>query len=104
MSDATRQYTVQQADLAVDTLYMWRGHGIVLLGQHQDGRWVLARSWVTADALEDVRRWSFADPGPFAGQVLRLVAEATGNHRVARDERSRALAWISTITGGVARA
>ena len=98
MSEATRQFTVQRTDTTVDTLFMWRGHGIVLLGQHHDGRWVLARSWITADALEDVRQWSFADPGPFAGQVLRLVAEATGDQHVARAERLRAQAWISTIT------
>ncbi len=97
MSDATRQFTVQQTTATVDSLFMWRGHGIVLLGQHEDGRWILARGWKTADALEDVRRWSFADPGPFAGQVRRLVAEATGDQRAAGDERTRALAWVATV-------
>jgi hypothetical protein len=97
MSDATQQFTVQRIDSAVDSLFMWRGHGIVLLGQYQDGRWVLARGWAAADALEDVRRWSFAAPGPFAGQVCRLVAEATGDQRMGRDERARALIWIATL-------
>ena len=69
MSDATRQFTVQQTTATVDNLFMWRGHGIVLLGQHEDGRWILARGWKTADALEDVRRWSFADPGPLVGHL-----------------------------------
>ena len=98
MRDATRQITAQQTDVAADSLFMWRGHGIVLLGQHRDGRWVLARGWVTADALEHVRQWSFAAPGPFAGQVRRLVAEASGNQVAAREESARALAWVSSIT------
>lgn len=98
MSDATRQFTAQPNEVEVEGLFMWRGQGIVLLGEHSGGRWVLARGWVTADALEHVRRWSFAAPGPFAGQVRRLVAEATGDQVVARDESARALAWISSIT------
>ncbi|MCA9862397.1 MAG: hypothetical protein R2853_07695 [Thermomicrobiales bacterium] len=98
MSDATRHYTSQQTARAVESLYMWRGHGIVLLGQYQGEHWVLARGWATADALEDVRRWTFADPGAFAGQVRRLVAEASGDPGVARDERVRALAWVDALT------
>ncbi len=98
MSDATRQFTAPPADIEVSSLFMWRGHGIVLIGQHSQGRWVLARGWATADVLEHVRRWSFAAPGPFAGQVRRLVAEATGNQVTARDESARALAWVSAIS------
>ena len=97
MSDATSQFTAQQDDLQVSSLFMWRGRGIVLIGQYHDGRWVLARGWVTTDALEHVRRWTFAAPGPFAGQVRRLVAEATGDHMTAREESARALAWVSSI-------
>jgi hypothetical protein len=98
MSDAIRQIAAQQTDVEVDSLFMWRGHGIVLLGQYHDGRWVLARGWLAADALEHVRQWSFAAPGPFAGQVRRLVAEASGNQVAARDESARALAWIAAIS------
>ncbi len=98
MSDATRQFTAPQHDIETSSLFLWRGNGIVLLGQHSEGRWILARGWVTADALEHVRRWSFAAPGPFAGQVRRLVAEATGDQVLARDESARALAWVSAIT------
>lgn len=97
MSDATRHFTTQQDDVEISGLFMWHGHGIVLLGQYNDGRWILARGWVTADALEHVRRWSFAAPGPFAGQVRRLVADATGDQVTARDESTRALAWVSSI-------
>ena len=97
MSDAIRQFTPVQRDVDVSSLYMWRGCGIVLLGQRDGGRWVLARGWKTADALEHVRRWSFAAPGPFAGQVRRLVAEATGDQVLARDESARALAWIASL-------
>lgn len=98
MSDATRHSTIQHSDTSVESLFLWRGHGIVLLGQYENGRWILARGWKTADALEDVRRWSFADSGPFAGQVRRLVAEASGDERAARDERARALAWVATVS------
>jgi hypothetical protein len=74
-------------------LFMWRGNGIVLIGTHDDGRWVLARAWLQGDRLEHVRRWSFAQPIRFSGQVRRLIAEANGNVALARDEGLRALAW-----------
>lgn len=97
MSDATRYIASQHHIAEAGSLFLWRGHGIVLLGQYSEGRWVLARGWVTADALEYVRRWSFASPGPFAGQVRRLVAEATGDQVTARVESARALSWVSTV-------
>ena len=98
MSDATRHFTVHQASTTVASLFMWRGHGIVLLGEFSEGRWILARGWTSADSLEHVRRWSFADPVPFAGQVRRLVAESSGDPVAARDERERALAWVAAMT------
>ncbi|HEU5433275.1 MAG TPA: hypothetical protein VFU81_16535, partial [Thermomicrobiales bacterium] len=60
------------------TLFGWAGAGIVLLGEQTGERWVVARAWREADALTDVRRWSFAAPTLFARQVRRLVLEATG--------------------------
>jgi hypothetical protein len=77
-------------------LFMWRGNGIVLIGTHDDGRWILARAWLQGDRLEYVRRWSFAQPIPFSGQVRRLITEASGNVALARDEGLRALAWTET--------
>src|SRR3954469_2747283 len=74
-------------------LFMWRGNGIVLIGTHEDGRWVLARAWLQGDRLEYVRRWSFAQPMLFSRQVRRLITEANGNVALARDEGLRALAW-----------
>lgn len=97
MSDAARLSATQQHDIECNSLFMWRGHGIVLIGHYSDGSWVLARGWVTADALEHVRRWNFGAPESFAGQVRRLVAEATGNQAVACDQRARALAWTSRV-------
>lgn len=80
------------------TLFMWRGSGIVLFGEHehQQGRWVLARAWLQGDRLEHVRRWSFAQPIPFSGQVRRLVMDANGDFTAARDEGFRALAWAES--------
>ena len=75
------------------SLFMWRGNGIVLMGTHDAGRWILARAWLQGDRLEYVRRWSFAQPIPFSGQVRRLITEASGNVALARDEGLRALAW-----------
>lgn len=98
MSDGIQQFTVQHTNIGATSLYMWRGHGIVLFGEFCDGRWILARGWVTGDALEHVRRWSFAASGPFAGQVRRLVTEASSDQVAGRNESDRALAWVSSIT------
>src|SRR5215203_2468467 len=77
-------------------LFMWRGNGIVLMGTLDAGRWILARAWLQGDRLEYVRRWSFAQPIPFSGQVRRLITEASGNLALARDEGLRALTWTET--------
>lgn len=98
MSDFRHLTTTPETAQDAVSLYMWRGGGIVLIGEHTDGRWVLARGWMVQDALEHVRRWSFAAPGPFAGQVRRLVAEATGDIAAARNEGTRALAWTAHTT------
>src|SRR5215210_9232354 len=66
-------------------LFMWRGNGIVLIGTHDDGRWVLARAWLQGDRLEHVRRWSFAEPIRFSRQVRRLIMDANGDFAHARD-------------------
>lgn len=78
-------------------LFMWRGAGIVLIGAYEDGRWVLARGWLAGDRLEHVRRWSFAQPIPFSGQVRRLVMEAMDDFSAARDEGFRALGWAEAL-------
>ena len=77
-------------------LFTWRGGGIVLIGTHEDGRWVLARGWLQDDRLEHVRRWSFAQPIPFSRQVRRLITEANGGTGHAREEGLRALAWAES--------
>jgi hypothetical protein len=77
-------------------LFMWRGSGIVLIGEREGDRWVLARGWLQGDRLEYVRRWSFAQPLGFSGQVRRLVMEACGDFVQARDQGSRALEWTET--------
>jgi hypothetical protein len=78
-------------------LFLWRGSGIVLIGEREEGRWILARGWLHGDRLEYVRRWSFAQPIPFSGQVRRLVMEAGGDVERARVEGSRALAWTESL-------
>lgn len=78
-------------------LFLWRGAGIVLIGAYEDGRWVLSRGWLAGDRLEHVRRWSFAQPIPFSGQVRRLVMEALDDFAVARDEGFRALGWAEAL-------
>jgi hypothetical protein len=80
------------------SLFRWRGNGIVLIGTHEGGRWVLARAWLQGDQLQHVRRWSFTQPIPYSGQVRRLIMEATGNFVLARDEAHRALAWAEAAS------
>jgi hypothetical protein len=82
---------------AAAPLFMWRGAGIVLFGAFEDGRWVLARGWLTGDRLEHIRRWSFAQPIPFSGQVRRLVMDAQVDFSIAREEGFRALAWAEAL-------
>ena len=82
---------------AAASLFMWRGAGIVLFGAYEEGRWVLARGWLAGDRLEHVRRWSFAQPIRFSGQVRRLIMEAQDDSVVARDEGFRALAWAEAL-------
>ncbi len=93
--------TSQPSPLAAEgqtaSLFMWRGSGIVLLGEYEAGRWVLARAWLAGDRLEHVRRWSFAQPIPFSGQVRRLVMEAAGDFTTSRDEGFRALVWAEAL-------
>ena len=89
--------TPRQRDLGAP-LFLWRGHGIVLLGEREDGRWILARAWLQGDRLEHVRRWSFAQPLLFSRQVRRLIAEAGGAADHARDEGFRALAWAESFS------
>ena len=81
------------------SLYLWRGAEIVLLGERENGRWVLARGWLEGDRLESVRRWSFAESLLFSRQVRRLVMEACGDVTRARREGLRALAWTESIPG-----
>lgn len=85
-----------EAQVAV-TLFGWAGAGIVLLGEQDGERWIVARAWRDADALTDVRRWSFAAPAPFARQVRRLVLEATGDAAAARIAGSDAQRWADAL-------
>jgi hypothetical protein len=87
----------QLAETARDPLFMWRGAGIVLFGELDNGRWVLARGWLQGDRLEHIRRWSFAEPMRFSGQVRRLIADASGDIADARAQGQRALAWAEAV-------
>lgn len=96
MIDPTNRYDPSSVTTQVErseTLYMWRGAGIVLLGQWHDGRLVLSRGWLSGDRMEYVRRWTFGQTIPFSGQVRRLIMEATDDFAAAREEGLRALAW-----------
>ena len=77
---------------------MWRGGGIILIGAQEGGCWILARAWLSGDRLEYVRRWSFAQPIQFSGQVRRLIMEANDDFGLARDEGRRALAWAESAS------
>jgi hypothetical protein len=68
------------------------------MGEREAGHWVLARAWLRGDRLEHVRRWTFAQPIPFSGQVRRLIMDATSDFPLAREEGLRALAWTETTS------
>jgi hypothetical protein len=93
MNDSILDPIAPYAAAQTPALFMWRGSDIVLFGERSEGRWILARAWLQGDRLEYVRRWSFAEPVRFSGQVRRLVMEASGIATLAREEGLRALAW-----------
>jgi hypothetical protein len=78
-------------------MYLWQGNGILLLGYREDDRFVLARGWIEHDRLSHVRRWSFASPEQFSGQVRRLVMEASGDYNLAANERLASLTALASI-------
>jgi hypothetical protein len=79
------------------TLFGWTGAGIVLFGEQDGQRWVVARAWRNGDALTDVRRWSFASSPLFTRQVRRLVLEATGDASAARAAGMDAQRWADAL-------
>jgi hypothetical protein len=79
-------------------LIIWRGAGIALVGENDGDRWVLARGWLAADQMTDVRRWVFSTPEAFSGQFRRLVTEASGNTDDGRAAGAAAAEWASTRT------
>lgn len=89
-------HTLQSTAPSTSTLFLWRGAGIVLIGEREDDRWVLARGWMVGDRIDAVRRWSFDQPLRFSGQVRRLVLEACGDAGHAADESLRALNWTES--------
>jgi hypothetical protein len=78
-------------------LFGWTGGGIVLFGERDGERWIVARAWRKGDALTDVRRWSFAAPAMFVRQVRRLVLEATDDATAARTAGSDAERWANAL-------
>ncbi len=88
---------------AEGVLFAWRGDEVVLLAEHTPAAFVLARGWAYGDRLVDIRRWSFPGAAALAGQVRRLVREATGNQRIAAEAATAALTWAQTQEGTAAR-
>ncbi|MFM9107363.1 MAG: hypothetical protein ACKOWF_11775, partial [Chloroflexota bacterium] len=62
-----------------DALFGWRGSSVVVFGDYRDERWTVSRGWIEGDALRNIRRWTFGAPSAFAGQVRRLVLDATND-------------------------
>lgn len=77
-----------------ESLFAWRGAGIILLAERDGDHWVLARGWRSDDRLTDVRRWVFADTVRFVAQIRRLVLEATTNSPRAVDAANAAAGWV----------
>jgi hypothetical protein len=79
-------------------LIIWRGSGIALVGENDGDRWIIARGWLAADQMTDIRRWVFSTPEAFCGQFRRLVTEASGNSDDGRAAGAAATEWASTRT------
>ncbi len=101
MNEFTRSPASSQDDAQSTParLFAWRGGGVVVLGDYHDDRWVVSRGWLKADAMTDVRRWTFAAPGAFSGQVRRLVLDATGDSELSRATYADALDWATAAAG-----
>jgi len=89
--DPTRPLTPLQSP--VDILFAWSGGQIVLFAEQTGDRWIVARGWRHGDRLEHIRRWSFADPIRFAGQIRRLVRDAIDDPAEASGAYHDALIW-----------
>jgi hypothetical protein len=74
-------------------LIIWRGSGIALVGENDGDRWIIARGWLAADQMTDIRRWVFSTPETFSGQFRRLVSEASGNPDEGRAAGAAAAEW-----------
>jgi len=85
--------------LAADgLLFAWRDRTVVLLAEQAGDRWIVARGWLAGDRLAHVRRWTFATAPALAGQIRRLVREATGDARHASSAAAEFLAWAADRT------
>ncbi|MGI9254532.1 MAG: hypothetical protein ACR2J8_12355 [Thermomicrobiales bacterium] len=94
----TWQLPADDETIAQDALFGWRGSGIVLFGDYRNERWTVSRGWIEGDSLANIRRWTFAAPSAFAGQVRRLVLEATNDGTIARVAGGDALRWAQHQT------
>lgn len=81
--------------LSTGDLFAWRAAGIdvVLFGEWTGVGLVVSRAWVGHDRLTDIRRWTFESPVAFAGQVRRLVTDATQSPHAANEAMLAALSW-----------
>ena len=78
-----------------EAIFTWRGGGVVLIAERSDSAWVVARGWLHGDQLTDIRRWSFSSSQLLAGQIRRLVREATRNHLDADAAVAEIVAWAA---------
>lgn len=78
-----------------DCLFIWRGGGVVLLGEARAGRWIVSRGWIGPDSLTDIRRWTFMTPPAFGGQFRRLARDASAHPTVAQALGAAATHWAT---------
>ena len=93
--------TVPSSTLASPDLFAWQGGRVVILVEPNlfGSRWYVVRGWRSGDRLTDIRRWSFAAARPMAGQIRRLVEEATGDTALAAQTSTAAAAWAAVHSG-----
>lgn len=77
-----------------DALFSWSGRRVVIFVEPGEGGWTLSRGWRSGDRLVDVRRWTFDSSRRVAGQMRRLVFEATGDRKTADAVAGELKVWL----------
>jgi len=86
-------------EIGEEYLFTWSDGRAVLIAERTPEGVTLARAWRSGDGLRDVRRWRFVEPKRFAGQIRRLVRDATGSDATGLAVAAQAATWLALQPG-----